>query len=135
MNALPKVPTDDLRVAIAAYQRVTGKAKKDISMAMGRTKSHLCSYLKADEITERTFCAFMGHLAATWPKSHAVPIVLRRFKEAYPDAYSQALIPPEQPKRRPCMCCRKPFVSQGIHNRLCDYCKGRYADLPLQMVL
>lgn len=26
---------------------------------------------------------------------------------------------------RPCMCCRDPFLSEGIHNRLCAPCKGR----------
>lgn len=26
---------------------------------------------------------------------------------------------------RPCMCCRAVFKSEGIHNRLCNACKGR----------
>lgn len=32
----------------------------------------------------------------------------------------------DQSKRktvRPCLCCRKPFQSEGIHNRLCDLCR------------
>lgn len=24
---------------------------------------------------------------------------------------------------RPCMCCRRPFPSEGAHNRLCDACR------------
>lgn len=24
---------------------------------------------------------------------------------------------------RPCLCCRKPFESEGIHNRLCAVCR------------
>lgn len=24
---------------------------------------------------------------------------------------------------RPCMCCHRPFDSEGIHNRLCDSCR------------
>lgn len=24
---------------------------------------------------------------------------------------------------RPCMCCERPFPSEGIHNRLCAYCR------------
>lgn len=24
---------------------------------------------------------------------------------------------------RPCLCCQKPFDSEGIHNRLCDTCR------------
>jgi hypothetical protein len=26
-------------------------------------------------------------------------------------------------KKRPCMCCQREFMSQGIHNRLCDRCR------------
>ncbi|WFU64846.1 hypothetical protein [Bradyrhizobium brasilense] len=27
--------------------------------------------------------------------------------------------------KRNCMCCRKPFPSEGHHNRLCDACRKR----------
>ncbi len=27
---------------------------------------------------------------------------------------------------RPCMCCQKPFESEGKHNRLCDHCRRKY---------
>lgn len=27
--------------------------------------------------------------------------------------------------RRPCMCCGRPFQSEGIHNRMCDPCRHR----------
>lgn len=27
------------------------------------------------------------------------------------------------PLRRPCMCCKNPFNSEGWHNRLCTDCK------------
>ncbi|TQD37439.1 hypothetical protein ACTTAK_06655 [Rhodobacter capsulatus] len=34
-------------------------------------------------------------------------------------------IPEEKrPKDRACMCCGKPFLSRGFHNRLCDRCRG-----------
>lgn len=26
---------------------------------------------------------------------------------------------------RPCLCCQKPFESEGIHNRLCSICRHR----------
>lgn len=26
---------------------------------------------------------------------------------------------------RPCMCCGRTFASDGIHNRMCDPCRGR----------
>lgn len=26
---------------------------------------------------------------------------------------------------KPCMCCGKPFKSEGIHNRLCGFCRTR----------
>lgn len=25
--------------------------------------------------------------------------------------------------RRPCLCCEREFTSEGIHNRLCPYCR------------
>ena len=30
---------------------------------------------------------------------------------------------PKKAANRPCMCCRKPFASQGAHHRLCDRCR------------
>ena len=29
---------------------------------------------------------------------------------------------------RPCMCCLNPFLSEGIHNRLCISCRNKSAD-------
>ena len=26
--------------------------------------------------------------------------------------------------KRPCLCCKKPFMSEGAHNRLCNECKN-----------
>ena len=26
---------------------------------------------------------------------------------------------------RPCLCCGNPFESEGIHNRLCNVCRGK----------
>lgn len=28
-------------------------------------------------------------------------------------------------KNRACLCCRKVFVSEGSHNRLCSYCRQK----------
>lgn len=28
-------------------------------------------------------------------------------------------------QQRPCLCCRRPFFSQGPHNRLCMTCRGK----------
>lgn len=30
---------------------------------------------------------------------------------------------------RPCMCCRRPFQSEGAHNRLCDPCRRKGSDI------
>lgn len=46
--------------------------------------------------------------------SQAAGIAGRRQKED--DAAAQRMV-------RPCMCCRVPFHSEGIHNRLCDGCR------------
>lgn len=29
---------------------------------------------------------------------------------------------------RPCMCCQKPFASEGIHNRMCGTCRPHGSD-------
>jgi hypothetical protein len=29
---------------------------------------------------------------------------------------------------RTCLCCRSPFESEGIHNRMCGRCRGQSAD-------
>lgn len=29
---------------------------------------------------------------------------------------------------RDCMCCRKPFMSEGVHNRLCGSCRNQNTD-------
>lgn len=31
-------------------------------------------------------------------------------------------------RERPCMTCRRPFLSAGHHNRLCDYCRSHAND-------
>lgn len=28
-------------------------------------------------------------------------------------------------KERKCLCCNRPFLSQGAHNRLCTPCRGK----------
>ncbi len=28
-------------------------------------------------------------------------------------------------KRRPCLCCKREFDSEGVHNRLCNSCRTR----------
>ena len=32
---------------------------------------------------------------------------------------------PKKVANRTCLCCRKPFVSEGAHNRLCGDCRTR----------
>lgn len=36
---------------------------------------------------------------------------------------------------RPCMCCRQPFPSEGIHNRLCVRCKSERMVSPWETVV
>lgn len=28
-------------------------------------------------------------------------------------------------RKRPCLCCNQEFMSEGIHNRMCDACRHR----------
>ncbi len=46
--------------------------------------------------------------------------------EAKADALTRA--PHDRAKERPCMCCRRVFRSEGIHNRLCTECRRQTAD-------
>lgn len=34
----------------------------------------------------------------------------------------------KRPRERPCLSCAAPFPSEGSHNRLCRYCRGRRDD-------
>ena len=34
----------------------------------------------------------------------------------------------KRPRERPCLSCGTPFPSEGHHNRLCKYCRGRRED-------
>lgn len=36
--------------------------------------------------------------------------------------------------QRPCMCCRKPFESEGAHNRLCPECRLKRSISPWETV-
>jgi hypothetical protein len=46
--------------------------------------------------------------------------------ERYQVATEELPAPPPKVERA-CMCCRKPFMSEGIHNRICKGCKERAA--------
>ena len=37
----------------------------------------------------------------------------------------QSMRQENQARKRPCLCCRKPFHSAGPHNRLCPTCARR----------
>jgi len=32
-----------------------------------------------------------------------------------------------RPRERPCLCCARPFRSEGVHNRLCTRCSANLA--------
>jgi hypothetical protein len=36
--------------------------------------------------------------------------------------------------KRPCLCCRRDFLSAGAHNRLCNDCRTTSADHPSWLV-
>lgn len=58
-----------------------------------------------------------GELYGTFPTlNQAASIVGRRQKED--DERARRM-------KRPCMCCGHAFMSEGIHNRMCDLCRHR----------
>ena len=47
----------------------------------------------------------------------------QREAESRRDVLIEANRKKHQSRKRPCMCCAKTFVSEGIHNRLCATCR------------
>lgn len=57
--------------------------------------------------------------------------VLGRSKSACQAQYArvtQVTKPRPAVTKRPCMCCRQPFKSEGPHNRLCNHCGRKSND-------
>ncbi len=48
----------------------------------------------------------------------------REKAEDWLEGHFETIPEKKRPKNRNCMCCRKPFLSLGFHNRLCDRCRG-----------
>lgn len=64
----------------------------------------------------------LPRLAATRPAAPPSPI------------QPAAPMPSPKSKRRPCLCCGRPFASEGPHNRLCKNCRQRARTLsPLEL--
>ena len=59
-----------------------------------------------------------GQQAGEWFETRASASVSCAHKQRAADRAAKRVI-------RPCMCCRAPFQSEGIHNRLCKGCGGR----------
>lgn len=49
---------------------------------------------------------------------------LADLKAVRPDGKLEVASEPVKRRERPCLRCRKPFPSEGAHNRLCNPCKG-----------
>ena len=50
--------------------------------------------------------------------------MLKRTYRRGPDKLIANRVPTKKKKKRDCMMCNKPFLSEGIHNRICNNCKG-----------
>lgn len=59
---------------------------------------------------------------------HVAPPYLRQLASAFgfPRRKNMKLAPPPT-TRRPCLMCRRPFDSEGAHNRICGECKKTHA--------
>lgn len=53
------------------------------------------------------------------------PFISRAEAEKWLRSELQRLPESRRPRERRCMCCGASFMSQGIHNRLCDPCRHR----------
>ena len=49
--------------------------------------------------------------------------MLKRTYRRGPDKLIGKRVATKKKKKRDCMMCNKPFLSEGIHNRICNNCK------------
>jgi|TARA_R110002020_G_scaffold171626_3_gene361627 hypothetical protein len=49
--------------------------------------------------------------------------MLKRTYRRGPDKQIGNRVPTKKKKKRDCMMCYTPFLSEGIHNRICTKCK------------
>ena len=49
--------------------------------------------------------------------------MLKRTYRRGPDKQIANRVPTKKKKKRNCMMCYNPFLSEGIHNRICTMCK------------
>ena len=49
--------------------------------------------------------------------------MLKRTYRRGPDKLIGNRVATKKKKKRDCMMCNKPFLSEGIHNRICNNCK------------
>lgn len=69
----------------------------------------------------RSHPALADFHAAVTPAPRAAPTDRRDSPDSPDSPYSKPK--PARIARRPCMCCGREFTSEGIHNRLCGYCR------------
>jgi ribosomal protein L34E len=50
--------------------------------------------------------------------------MLKRAYRRGPDGQPASRVATKKKKKRECMMCNKPFLSEGIHNRICRNCKA-----------
>ena len=50
--------------------------------------------------------------------------MLKRTYRRGPDKQIANRVATKKKKKKECMMCNKPFLSEGIHNRICNGCKG-----------
>lgn len=81
-----------------------GVARKTIAIALGRTDASVIAKANAMRLGSR------GKANHGGPRGPSAARSDRRRKNA---------------TSRICLCCRQPFASEGIHNRLCRSCKDR----------
>lgn len=62
------------------------------------------------------------------PKGRVAARGFRAPDRAEAKAEALARTPDKRAGDRPCMCCRRVFRSEGIHNRLCTECRRQTAD-------
>lgn len=82
-----------------------------------------CSYERTRTILNKLECVRQESKgrATLWRRGDV--IAAKELAPALGSLRSREKPKAEATNLRPCLCCSRPFPSEGIHNRLCDICR------------
>jgi hypothetical protein len=130
MNAplnLPRsnsVLADSCQEAIDRFIVASGMTKNRIGQKLGHSGNFVYRIYEVDMISRHTEKKVFLFIYKRWPAGAPMPAIIRDYaRREFPNDLGRRPPARKVKKRRPCMSCRKPFDSEGNHNRICPSCK------------